>query len=167
VLGDDSSASNKFIISGGTATGTTGLAITNLGGAGASTVQDGILVVQAVNGATTSASAFSLSNPVAAGAFDYYQFKGGVTAGSHENWYLRSTLVAGSENPTLAAGSEGILPPGPGVEAPNPGATPIVADPGEIIPLYREKVPVYSAAPPVARETVLAALGTFHERRGE
>ncbi|WP_246094214.1 autotransporter outer membrane beta-barrel domain-containing protein, partial [Mesorhizobium norvegicum] len=39
-------------------------------------------------GATT----FALDAPVAAGAFEYYLFKGGVSAGSEENWYLRSTL---------------------------------------------------------------------------
>jgi autotransporter family porin len=168
VLGDDSSASDKFIISGGTAGGTTGLAITNLGGVGASTVQDGILVVQAVNGATTSASAFGLRNPVAAGAFEYVLFRGGVSAGSAENWYLRSSLLPGSiPAEVLESGPGAIAPPGPGVEAPNAGATPVVADPGEAIPLYRQEVPVYSAVPPVARETVLAALGTFHERRGE
>ncbi|CAN7473527.1 autotransporter outer membrane beta-barrel domain-containing protein [Phyllobacterium sp. LjRoot231] len=167
VLGDDSSASDKFVISGGTAAGTTGLAVTNLGGAGASTVQDGILVVEAVNGATTGASAFSLSNSVAAGAFEYYLFKGGVSAGSDENWYLRSTLVAGSENPTAQPGPDAIELPGPGVEPPNSGATPVVAEPGAVIPLYRVEVPVYSVVPPVARQSALATLGTFHERRGE
>lgn len=172
VLGDDSSASDKFVISGGTAGGSTGLAITNLGGGGASTVQSGILVVESINGATTGASAFSLSNSVAAGAFEYILFKGGVTAGTAENWYLRSTLVSGSENPgseNPAAQPTGgdIELPGPGVEPPNAGATPVVAAPGEVIPLYRIEVPTYSAVPPMARETALATLGTFHERRGE
>ncbi|MDC6663112.1 autotransporter outer membrane beta-barrel domain-containing protein, partial [Leclercia adecarboxylata] len=53
VLGDDSSASDKLVISTGSASGTTGVGILNAGGAGASTVADGILVVQAINGATT------------------------------------------------------------------------------------------------------------------
>ncbi|HMF67369.1 MAG TPA: autotransporter domain-containing protein [Phyllobacterium sp.] len=169
VLGDDSSASDKFVISGGTAAGTTGLAVTNLGGAGGLTAQDGILVVQAVNGATTGASAFSLSNSVAAGAFEYALFRGGVSAGSAENWYLRSSLLPGSipAAVTESGPDEIISPPGPGVEAPNSGATPVVADPGESIPLYRVEVPVYSVVPPAARQTALATLGTFHERRGE
>ena len=168
VLGADSSASDKFVISGGTAAGTTGLAVTNLDGAGASTVQDGILVVQAVNGATTSASAFSLSNSVAAGAFEYALFKGGVSAGSAENWYLRSSLLPGSIAAAITDPEPGeIAPPGPGVEPPNAGATPVHADPGESIPLYREEVPLYSALPPAARQTALVTLGTFHERRGE
>lgn len=172
VVGDDASASDRFVISGGTAEGTTGLAITNLGGAGAATQQDGILVVQAVNGATTSSAAFGLSNAVAAGAYEYALFRGGVSAGSEENWYLRSTILPGSipaaPDPAIAeSGEEFIQPPGPGVEPPTPGATPVVAEPGESIPLYRVEVPTYSVVPPVARVSVLATLGTFHERRGE
>ncbi|MBZ9654856.1 autotransporter family protein [Phyllobacterium lublinensis] len=176
VLGDDASASDRFIISGGTAAGTTGLAVTNLGGAGAATVQDGILVVQAVNGATTASSAFGLSNSVAAGAFEYALFRGGVSAGSGENWYLRSSILPGTTPaPPIDAGVEelpgalepSIEPPGPGVEPPNPGATPVVAEPGEAIPLYRVEAATYTVVPPAVREAMLTTLGTFHERRGE
>ncbi|RVA86405.1 autotransporter outer membrane beta-barrel domain-containing protein, partial [Mesorhizobium sp. M7A.F.Ca.CA.004.02.1.1] len=91
-LGDDSSASDKLVLSSGTASGSTGISVVNLGGAGAATTQDGIMVVQAINGATSGATTFALDAPVAAGAFEYYLFKGGVSAGSEENWYLRSTL---------------------------------------------------------------------------
>ena len=175
VLVDDSSASDRFIISGGTATGTTGLAITNLGGGGAATRQDGILVVQAVNDATTNGSAFGLTHGVAAGAYEYALFRGGVSAGSEENWYLRSAIIPGSvpaapatdPDPDVEPARQSIQPPGPGVAPPNPGATPVVAAPGEVILLYRTEVATYSVGPPVARESVLATLGTFHERRGE
>lgn len=92
-LGDDSSASDRLILSGGTASGSTGISVINFGGAGASTTQDGIMVVQAIDGATSGATTFALDAPVAAGAFEYYLFKGGVSAGSEENWYLRSTLT--------------------------------------------------------------------------
>ncbi|UGY08612.1 autotransporter family protein [Phyllobacterium pellucidum] len=177
VLGDDASPADKLVILGGAASGTTGLAVTNLDGPGAATRQDGILVVQAINGATTAGTAFGLSNAVAAGAFEYALFRGGVSAGSDENWYLRSALIPGSEPPAPPIdpdpaveepGEEIILPPAPGVEPPTPGATPIVADdPTEAIPLYRIEVPTYSVVPPAVRETALATLGTFHERRGE
>ena len=60
---------------------------------GAATLQDGIMVVEAANGGTTARGAFALSGPVAAGAFEYFLFKGGVSAGTDENWYLRSTLA--------------------------------------------------------------------------
>ncbi len=47
VLGADDSPSDKLVVSGGTLTGSTAIAVTNLGGAGALTTQDGIEVVQA------------------------------------------------------------------------------------------------------------------------
>ncbi|WP_315975265.1 pertactin-like passenger domain-containing protein [Phyllobacterium zundukense] len=188
VLGDDSSPSDKLVISGGTATGTTALAITNLGGAGAATTGDGILVVEAVNGATTDFTAFGLANPVAAGAYEYALFRSGFSAGSAENWYLASTITV-PELPAPGAPAQPapqaappifepplpgepqsepvIVPPTPGAAPPTPGATPVQAAPGESIPLYRVEVPVYSVVPPAARQTALATLGTFHERRGE
>ena len=91
VLGDDASLSDRLVISNGTATGTTGIGIINAGGTGDATVRDGIMVVEAANGATTAAGAFALNGRVAAGAFEYFLFRGGVTSGTEENWYLRST----------------------------------------------------------------------------
>lgn len=79
----------------GDATGTTGLNIVNAGGSGAATTQNGILVVDVAG--TSAGGAFGLNHRVAAGAFEYYLFKGGVTANTQDNWYLRSTLVAGPE----------------------------------------------------------------------
>ncbi|MHA6641811.1 autotransporter family protein [Mesorhizobium sp. A623] len=108
VLGDDSSASDKLVIDGGTASGTTGLAVFNAGGGGDVTTQDGIRVVEATSGATTDSGAFALNNRVAAGAYEYYLFKGGVSANTEENWYLRSTIVAGSEP---AAAPDPVAPP--------------------------------------------------------
>lgn len=120
------------MISLGTIKGTTGIHITNLGGAGAATLPDGIQVVQAINGATGSAGAFSLAGPVSAGAFDYYVFKGGVTPGTAENYYLRSTIPVAPIDPVI------IVPlpepvPGTPTLPPNPGITPI--------PIYRPRFP--------------------------
>lgn len=95
VLGGDGSASDKLVIDGGTASGSTGMNVVNAGGAGASTTADGIMVVESVNGGTTAGSAFALNSRVAAGAYEYYLFKGGVSAGTQDNWYLRSTIVSG------------------------------------------------------------------------
>ncbi|HDS1031813.1 TPA: autotransporter outer membrane beta-barrel domain-containing protein, partial [Stenotrophomonas maltophilia] len=114
VLAADDSSSDRLVIDGGSATGTTGIGILNAGGGGAATLADGILVVQALNGATTAAGAFSLFAPVSAGAYEYFLFKGGVSAGTGENWYLRSTLVAG---PVPA-------PNGTGINAEPPPPTP-------------------------------------------
>lgn len=124
VLGDDSSLSDKLVISGGSASGTTGLGIVNLGGGGASTVLDGILVVQAINGGSTANGAFALTAPVAAGAYEYFLFKGGVSAGTTENWYLRSTLV-NPPTPAPAPAPDPLQPPPPLVPTPpEPPAAP-------------------------------------------
>ena len=158
VLGDDSSPSDKLIVSQGTLSGTTDLSVTNLGGAGAATLQDGIQVVQAINGASGSGSAFSLAGPVSAGAFDYRLFKGGVTAGTEQNYYLRSTIP--------------VVPPGPVIimplPTPVPGDPPLPPNPGDTpIPIYREEVPIYAALFPAADQVVRGMLGTYHERLGD
>jgi len=78
VLAGDGSPSDRLVISGGTGTGSTSIIVNNAGGAGALTTGDGFLLVQAINGATTTTTAFHLGAPVAAGAFDYFLFKGAV-----------------------------------------------------------------------------------------
>lgn len=146
-LGTDASPSDKLVVSGGAATGSTGIIVTNVGGAGALTAADGILVVEATNGATTQSGAFALADRVAVGAHEYLLFRGGVTAGSGENWYLRSELLPQD------------VPPPPGdPDPPDP--------PSEPIPLFRPEVPINTALPPIAHEVAMATLGTFHERRG-
>lgn len=160
VLGADGSASDQLVVSQGTISGTTGIAITNLGGAGAATSQDGIQVVQALNGATSSgASAFSLAGAVSAGAFDYYLFKGGVTAGTEQNYYLRSTV------PVVPLPE----PEGPVTPLPEPVVgTPELPKPGDKeIPIYRPEVPLYAAVFPAAQQMIQAMLGTYHERMGD
>src|SRR3546814_6152481 len=67
--------------------GTTGVTVLNAGGTGAVTRQNGILVVEAVGGATTASAAFALNHRVAVGAYEYFLFRGGTTAGTGENWY--------------------------------------------------------------------------------
>ncbi|AWC24725.1 Outer membrane protein IcsA autotransporter precursor [Aminobacter sp. MSH1] len=129
MLGSDGSASDKLVISGGTATGSTGIEIVNAGGAGGLTVADGILVVEAIGGATTG-GAFALASRVAAGAYEYMLFKGDA-AGAGQNWYLRSTMSSTSPEPA----------PGPSPIEPNPQPAPV--DPETAPP------PPTSALPPV------------------
>lgn len=233
VLGDDFSASDKLVISGGTASGTTGMSIINQGGVGGLTTQNGILVVEGINGTNTGSGTFALNDPVAAGAYEYFLFKGGVTAGTGENWYLRSTINNSSgataaaeqndDNPPVLPAAPEVEPPAPPPAPPPPPETPaegsgvveppvLAGDPapaapppppqaaaadapvnppadgfiapplpgsspppnrgatpveGDNVPLYRVEVPTYSVVGPAARETALATLGTFHERRGE
>lgn len=156
VLGGDGAPSDKLVIDQGAVGGTTAIRVTNLGGAGAATLQDGIQVVQALNGANGSAGAFSLTDTVSAGAFEYRLFKGGATAGTAENYYLRSTVP--------------VQPPGPViiVPLPEPGEDPLPPNTGTTpIPLYREEVPIYAALFPAADQIVRGMLGTYHERMGD
>ena len=95
VLAGDGSPSDKLVISQGTGTGSTRIRVTNAGGAGALTTGDGILVVQAINGATTTPNAFNLGRPISVGPYDYFLFRGGVSPGSQYSWFLRSSLVPG------------------------------------------------------------------------
>jgi len=158
VLGADGSPSDKLVINQGTLSGTTAINVTNLGGAGAATLQDGIQVVQALNGATSSGSAFTLGRPVSAGAFDYYLFKGGVTAGTAENYYLRSTVPVVPPDPVI------IVP----LPTPVPGDPPLPTNPGlKPIPIYRPEVPIYAALFPAAQQLVQGMLGSFHQRMGD
>ena len=80
------------MVDGGAATGATALRITNQAGPGAKTTGDGIQVVQAINGGTTAPGAFT-SGGIYAGAYSYMLFRGGVTPGTEQNWYLRSELT--------------------------------------------------------------------------
>ncbi|WP_181161132.1 autotransporter outer membrane beta-barrel domain-containing protein [Labrys okinawensis] len=88
-LASDNSPTDKLIVNGDVS-GTTTLTIHNVGGPGAATTADGIEIIQV--GGTSEAGAFSLDAAVAAGAYDYNLYLGGV--GDHtgsQNWYLRST----------------------------------------------------------------------------
>lgn len=171
VLGNDASASDALVIDGGTASGNTVMNIRNVGGTGASTVANGIMVVQAVNGATTAAGAFALSSGISVGAYEYFLFKGGVSAGTADNWYLRSTIVPGpvpapAPAPVVVAGEPPQPPaPSPLLVPPTPEARrPTTMD---VIPIYRVETPPYAVVPPLLREASMASLGTFHERQGE
>src|SRR5262249_9546807 len=65
-LDTDNSPSDKLIIDTGQASGSTSILVTNVDGQGALTSGNGILVVDAINGGTTTTSAFSLGGIVAA-----------------------------------------------------------------------------------------------------
>jgi outer membrane autotransporter protein len=158
VLGDDSSASDRLVILGGSASGTTSLSILNRGGVGASTAVDGIMVVEAANGASTAGGAFALNGRVAAGAFEYFLFRGGVSQGTADNWYLRSTLV--TPPPSVPAPQPAPAPPpleppvpAPPPQPPEPPAPPPPAPVTPPIPVPPEPTPVdpdpVDPAPPV------------------
>lgn len=77
-------------LNGSATTGTAGIIVTNVGGAGALTIGNGIQLVQANNG--TTAGAFVLAAPAVAGPYEYSLFHGSIDGSGPENWYLRSAL---------------------------------------------------------------------------
>ncbi|QVM89368.1 autotransporter outer membrane beta-barrel domain-containing protein [Pseudomonas entomophila] len=162
VLAGDEAASDRLVVGLGSITGSTRLQVNNLDGAGAATAGNGIQVVEAREGATSSDTAFVQTQTLSAGAYDYRLFKGGVTAGSENSWYLRSTLGA---PPAPSAGEPPVPVP---VAAPAPGQAALPSPPpGQNLPLYRPEVPVYATAARGAAIIARQALGTFHQRQGD
>ncbi|WP_322024767.1 autotransporter outer membrane beta-barrel domain-containing protein [Burkholderia sp. BCC1977] len=145
-LGADASPTDRLIVNGGTASGTTGLKIANTAGAGAQTTGDGIPVVVTANGGTTAASAFHLAGPVQAGAYEYRLYRGGQ--GDANGWYLRSQL-----DPT---------DPGDPV-----GPTVIDGGGNGGNLAYRPGVAGYAMTPLLNADYGFSTLGKLHERVGD
>ncbi|WP_246237913.1 autotransporter outer membrane beta-barrel domain-containing protein [Pseudomonas akapageensis] len=174
VLGDDSSRTDKLVVDQGNISGNTQITVSNLNGPGAATLNNGIEVVQARNGAVSSADAFSLKGgSLSAGAYQYVLFKGGRSAGSENSWFLRNSVVA----PAPRAPVDPVQPPvttpveipaeilpTPAMDSPPLPPAVVGADP---IPLYRLEVPVYSVVVPAAQLMLMNFLATFHDRQGE
>ena len=153
-LGTDNSPSDQLVISGGSATGMTGLTIHNSGGPGAETASNGIPVVVTTIGGSTSATAFALSNEVRAGAFDYDLFHGGINGSDPNNWFLRSTFDVGPP---------GTLPPIP----PFPTDPPPQPSPPGVYPIIGPELATDGVVQPIARQMGFTMLGTLHERIGD
>ena len=94
-------ASGRLVLNGAgaSATGTTLLGIAHFGGLGAPTTGDGIEVITATGGATTTAQttkdAFRLANGVVGGGAYQYRLYAADANGVGENWYLRSDGLRG------------------------------------------------------------------------
>lgn len=99
--------SDRLVLDGAnaSASGSTNIAITNLGGLGGQTNGNGIEVVTAQNGGTTTSTAFSLlGTHVDAGAFEYRLYNADAN-GVGDNWYLRSD-IAQAGNPVVTYRAE-------------------------------------------------------------
>ena len=157
-LGGDGSPSDVLIINGGSATGSTFVHVTNVGGPGEETTANGIQVVSAINGATTAPGAFSLGNgELRAGAFDYDLFRGGVSGGSANDWFLRSSFIV---PPGPGPGPEPPIPPFPPTPPPKP------LPPG-VYPIIGPELATYGVVQPLARQLGLSILGTLDDRVGD
>lgn len=136
VLGDDASDTDLLVITGNSilGTGATQVRVTNLGGAGAPTVE-GIRIVDVAG--TSDADAFVLNGDyvfegdqaVVGGAYAYRLYQNGISTPTDGDWYLRSSLLPVAPDPT-------------------PGPTPSPT------PLYQPGVPIY--------ETYASVLGSFN-----
>lgn len=156
-LGGNGSATDRLLLNGGSASGNTTIQITNLGGLGAQTTGNGIEVVAARNGATSTPTAFALANGhVDAGAFAY------TLHGADQSWFLRSDTGAVTPGTPTTPATPG-TPAIPGV----PGSTPGSAFPQVTVPTYRTEVPLFAALPQQLRQADLAMLGNLHQRIGD
>ncbi|MFD4837385.1 autotransporter outer membrane beta-barrel domain-containing protein, partial [Achromobacter sp. NPDC058515] len=165
-LGADDSPSDRLVINGGAASGSSSLIVSNAGGAGAVTTGNGILLVDAVNGGATSASAFTLGNPggyAAAGPYAYTLYRSSVDGAGPQNWYLRSTVdcAAAPGNPACQT-PEPPTPPLPPLPPDPPGPPQPPAPPN-----YRPEVSTAVATPELALRYGSTFLDTLHERIGE
>ncbi len=151
VLGGDNSPSDRIVVDGGTATGSTKLAIVQVGGLGAPTPGNGIQVVEALNGATTG-GAFTLAGPVAAGAYEDSLFQGSRDGSVTDSWYLRSEIPQPPVDPTCEETNSCPQPP-PRPQPPTDNIRPEVS-------LYA----VANSMPLVYGRTLLDGL---HKRVGE
>ncbi|WP_261527630.1 autotransporter outer membrane beta-barrel domain-containing protein [Burkholderia multivorans] len=139
-LGDDNSPTDRLTVKGDTA-GNTTLRVSNVGGAGAQTV-NGIPVVT-VDGASNGTFALQGDyviggqQAVIGGVYAYTLQKNGIATPNDGNWYLRSSLVNGATT--------------------NP---PPVSQP----PIYQPGAPLYEAYPEVL--LALNGLPTLQQRAG-
>ena len=170
-LGDDSSPSDKLVIDGSTITidgpaqamGNTFLhIISGPNSPGAYTAADGILVVDATNGGTTTEGAFTLAGEVRGGFIDYRLFRGGLNGSDADDWFLRSDFNGDNGN----GGNGPITPPDELPPEALPEDLPATLPPG-VYPIIGPEIATYGAVQPTARQLGLATLGTLHERIGD
>jgi outer membrane autotransporter protein len=163
-LGSDGSPSDKLIINGGTADPSL-IRIINVGGPGAQTTANGILVVQAINGATTATNAFTLGGvEVRGGAYDYDLFRGSPSNIADptvaNDWFLRSTFLGNGGGDGGPVTPPDVLPP---VPPPDSGVPP----PPGVYPIIGPELATYGVVQPIARQMGMTTLGTYHERVGD
>lgn len=161
-LDTDYAPSDRLIIDGGNAAGPSPVAVTNSGGAGAVTTYDGIPVVQAIAGGVTAANAFTLAHRVFAGPYEYTLRRGGVSAGTEQNWFLTSAVNCSAPNAPVPPCPEPPVPPVPDDPRPSPPEPPTPP-----IPNFRPGVSLYTALPSLALRYGWGTLGNLHERVGD
>lgn len=185
-LTGDGAPTDKLILDGGHASGTTRVTITNTGLTEEYTTQDGIKIIDAINGATTDENAFRLAGDTRSGALSYRLFRGDLTGTEFESWYLRNQFIVDPVDPVDPIEPVDPVDPGepenPGdgesgdtgetVKPGRPGTTlptsppPSVLPPGEY-PVIGPVIATYGVVQPAAREMGLQTLGTRDKRSGD
>jgi hypothetical protein len=145
---------------GNSAAGDTFVHVTNVGGPGAETTANGILVVNPIRGATTAPGAFTLLNgELRAGAFDYDLFHGGLDSASPNDWFRRSDFIVPQIPPEPPIPP--IIPPLPPDPPPNP------LPPNVVFPIIGSELATYGVVQSLARQLGFAILGTLNDRVGD
>ncbi len=173
-IGGDDSPSDRLVIDAGSGTGPSQVLINRTAGNGDLTIANGIEIVSAINGATTTADAFRLGARVVGGPYEYTLQRGSRDASAPQSWYLRSTIdcnAPAAPSPPCPAPPDPPAPPSPPPPTPPPGPPPIPPpeppEPTPPIPNYRPEVSLYAALAPTALHYGRSLIDTLHERVGE
>lgn len=146
VLGDDSSQTDRLIVTGDTS-GTTDLRVINVGGAGAQT-DEGIRIVEvggASNGSFRLLGNYQFHGDAALiqGAYAYRLYQGSTTAPMDGDWYLRSDL----RDPVDPVDPTDPTDPTDPVDPTDPTDPTDPVDPTEpeppVIPIFQPGAPIY------------------------
>ena len=170
-LGGDDSRSDRLVINGDpAATGNTSVHVTNVGGPGAFTTANGILVVNAINGATTAPGAFTREGRTARRSLRLRsvprrrypsQRQRLVPALDLPRWRRRRRRRGGGGG---GGGGGGVLPPIPPFPIdPPPNPLP----PNVEFPIIGPELATYGVVQPLARQLGLSILGTLDDRVGD
>ncbi|MFJ4347786.1 autotransporter outer membrane beta-barrel domain-containing protein [Pseudomonas sp. NPDC089401] len=121
VLGDDASATGRLVITGDTS-GTGTIAVTNLGGLGAPTVEGIKLIdVQGLSNGVFSLAGDYLykgQQAVVAGAYAYRLYQNSASGTADGGWYLRSELDDTTTAPPTTPETPSVTPPAAPLLAP-------------------------------------------------
>lgn len=163
-IGDQKS--DVLQLNGGQATGTTQIEIKPINPDNAvPTEGNGILLVDAINGATTAQNAFFIDNLVAAGPYEYELLRGGINGTDPQNWYLRSGggITDPCEPPPGGGGEDGNGGNGGGGNGGGNGGT----GGGGVSGSLRPEVSLYSNSSVLTWLYGSMVLDTLHERKGD
>lgn len=191
-LGGDGSPSDRLILDGGHASGTTRVAINNTGSGQVYTEKDGIRIIDAINGATSEEDAFRLASETRSGALSYRLFRGDLAKQDLESWYLRNQFIVEPEipvdpdpitpvtpedpevpeDPTLPLLPEDPINPVTPPDAPRTGTTLPLTPPSSVLPageypVIGPAIATYGVVQPMARELGMLTLGTRDQRSGD